>query len=95
MGLGLDSRAFTLRLSQFRTKKEYSFPPLLARPSLRTLASLKRDYVQVTEIGKPCGPPRDATSRKPQGQAGAVRFNGTKCKPGPDLFIYVPEWLQT
>jgi hypothetical protein len=55
----------------------------------------RRHYVQVTEIGKPCGPPRDATSRKPQGQAGAVRFNGTKCKPGPDLFIYVPEWLQT
>src|ERR1700676_80274 len=25
-------RAFTLRLSQFRTKKEYSFPPPVARP---------------------------------------------------------------
>jgi hypothetical protein len=35
-------RAFTLRLSQFRTKKEYSFEPLVARPSLRTLAGLKR-----------------------------------------------------
>ena len=42
-------RAFTLRQSQFRTKEEYSFPPLAARPSLRTLAGLKRLSSQVGE----------------------------------------------
>jgi hypothetical protein len=31
-------RAFTLRQSQFRTKKEYTFASLAARASLRTLA---------------------------------------------------------
>jgi hypothetical protein len=40
-------RAFTLRLRQFRTKKEYSFPPLVAKPSLGTLAGLKRLYGHV------------------------------------------------
>ena len=40
-------RAFTLRLSQFRTKEEYSFAPLVARPLLKTLAGLKRPYGHV------------------------------------------------
>ena len=34
-------RAFTLRQSQFRTKKEYCFPMGDASPSLRTLAGIK------------------------------------------------------
>jgi hypothetical protein len=41
-------RALTLRLNQFRTKKEYSFALLAASPSLSTLAGLKRLHVQVT-----------------------------------------------
>ena len=40
-------RAFTLRLNQFRTKKEYSFALPAASPSLRTLAGLKRQTVKV------------------------------------------------
>src|SRR5258708_17324841 len=40
-------RAFTLRLNQVRTKKEYSFCIAGRQPSLRTLAGLKRHLVQV------------------------------------------------
>jgi hypothetical protein len=40
-------RAFTLRQSQFRTKKEYCFPSVAASPSSRTLAGLKRPHDQV------------------------------------------------
>ena len=35
-------RAFTLRQSQFRTKKEYCFAEAGASPPLRTLAGIKR-----------------------------------------------------
>jgi len=35
------------RQNQLRTKKEYSFAPLAARSSIRTLAGLKRLLVQV------------------------------------------------
>ena len=35
------------RQNQLRTKKEYSFAPLAARSSIRTLAGLKRLYVPV------------------------------------------------
>ena len=39
--------AFTLLVSQRRTKKEYCFALLAASPSLRTLAGLKRLLVQL------------------------------------------------
>jgi hypothetical protein len=35
------------RQNQLRTKKEYSFAPLAARSSIRTLAGLKRLYVSM------------------------------------------------
>jgi hypothetical protein len=39
-------RAFTLRQSQFRTKKEYCFAEADASPPLRTLAGIKRPLCQ-------------------------------------------------
>jgi hypothetical protein len=47
-------RAFTLRQSQFRTTKEYCIASLAARPSLRTLAGLKRLYGQVGGAKRVC-----------------------------------------
>ena len=38
------------RQNQLRTKKEYSFAPLAARSSIRTLAGLKRRYGQVVSL---------------------------------------------
>jgi hypothetical protein len=38
------------RQNQLRTKKEYSFAPLAARSSIRTLAGLKRLYDQPSTI---------------------------------------------
>ena len=43
-------RAFTLRQSQFRTKKEYCFALAPASPSLGTLAGLKRQHVQAANL---------------------------------------------
>jgi hypothetical protein len=45
-------RAFTLRLNQFRTKKEYSFTLLPASLSPRTLAGYRRPYGR-SAVGTP------------------------------------------
>src|SRR5713226_2722333 len=52
------------RQNQLRTKKEYSFAPLAARSSIRTLAGLKRLYSHMTPHQFPVSPltepnPRD------------------------------------
>ncbi len=59
------------RQNQLRTKKEYSFAPLAARSSIRTLAGLKRQHVQV----KLCRTGHIARSR-PRREIGALAEKG-------------------